>query len=155
MARRKEDEHMMNSMAMDGTGVRSETSGSQNSSNLHSVSHFSRRDLKGVVESSHLDSSSKHGTGESSQYSIGNSKLTSNIDSIYGFYKKKGVDGDDMDDDDPQTVQENSRNTSNFENTANMGNYVPANQMLDLRLLNAEINASVNQNELKKSQRED
>mgnify|MGYP006127834359 CR=1 FL=1 len=101
MARRKEDENMMNNMEnMEGRGMRSESTGSQNSSNLHSVSHFSRRDLKGVVESSHMDSS-KNGTGESSQYSIGNSKLTSNIDSIYGFYKKKGVDGDDLDDDDP------------------------------------------------------
>jgi hypothetical protein len=36
---------------------------------------------------------------------------------------------------------------SHFENSA-MGNYVPANQMLDLRLLNAEINASLNTNNI-------
>ena len=37
---------------------------------------------------------------------------------------------------------DNSRNTINCDSTVNMGNYVPANQMLDLRLLNAEINDS-------------
>lgn len=64
--------------------------------------------------------------------------MTSNIDSIYGFYKKKGEDDDD-DGEMTGNLNEPSRNTSNFENSANVGNYVPANQMLDLRLLNAEI----------------
>lgn len=49
--------------------------------------------------------------------------MSSNIDSIYGFYKKKGED----DDEENSNIQEVSRNTTNFENTPNMGNYVPAN----------------------------
>ncbi len=63
------------------------------------------------------------------------SKLTSNIDSIYGFYKKKG-DGEEDEDGGNTTVHENSWITNNYENSGNVGNYVPANQMLDLRLLN-------------------
>jgi hypothetical protein len=54
MAKRRQDEQMMN---CEEASKNDQSEVSQNSSNMHSVSHFSRRDLKGVVESSHMDSS--------------------------------------------------------------------------------------------------
>ena len=49
---------MMNSISEGGQADSIMETGSQNSSNLHSVSHISRKDLKGIAnESSALDSS--------------------------------------------------------------------------------------------------
>ena len=108
-----------------------------------SASHISRRDLKGIIgnESSAFESSVTSNNASRSQ--VSNNKVTSNIDSIYGFYKKKGAGDDDEMEEESENVHEHSRNTTNFENSSNPNNYVPANQMLDLRLLNAEINAGL------------
>lgn len=73
---------------------------SQLSMSSHAISKISRRDLKDVIghESSALDSSmmqKRTVTEESSSSQLTNQKVTSNIDSIYGFYKKKGKGDDD------------------------------------------------------------
>lgn len=144
MAYKRKQDEMMNQLS--GSA---ECSANESSQPM-SVNSLSRKDLKAIVgnENSNFESSlgphSRVAGDSTSQLSNHSSKMTSNIDSIYGFYKKKGADDDDVDnDDDTQNINEPSRNISNFENSANMTNYVPANQMLDLRLLNAEINANI------------
>jgi len=100
----------------------------ESSVGANSVSNISRRDLKGVIgDSSHLESSAisnlRGQTGEEIH-----SKVTSNIDSIYGFYKKKGEEDDDEDSANANIQEiEHSRNTMDFENSVGIGNYVPAN----------------------------
>ena len=100
-----------------------------------SVGTISRKELKGIVngaENSSNFESTSFGIGtsrqvDSSSYIIaGTSKMISNIDSIYGFYKKKGNE-DDNEDEITNNINELSRNTTNFENSTNQGNYVPAN----------------------------
>ena len=82
---------MMNSM---------ESTSNQDSAQ-NSVSNISRRDLKGIAESSAIDSSMVTNNVRGVDSQISNTKLSSNIDSIYGFYKKKDEDGDDeMEDED-------------------------------------------------------